>query len=137
MFTWFKKACHKTYKFDSKTEKDFATILERDDSVEKWLRPAPNQFNITWDNNKRNYEPDFVVESKDTIYLIETKKENDISTEEVQSKAQAALLYCKNATEYTTANGGKPWKYVLLSHNSVKLNMDLEHLVKEYEYKDC
>ena len=137
MFTGFKKACHKTYKFDSKTEKDFAIILERDDSVEKWLRPAPNQFNITWDNNKRNYEPDFVVESKDTIYLIETKKENDISTEEVQSKAKAALLYCKNATEYTTANGGKPWKYVLLSHNSVKLNMDLEHLVKEYEYKDC
>lgn len=137
MFTGFKKACHKTYKFDSKTEKDFAIILERDASVEKWLRPAPNQFNITWDNNKRNYEPDFVVESKDTIYLIETKKENDISTEEVQSKAKAALLYCKNATEYTTANGGKPWKYVLLSHNSVKLNMDLEHLVKEYEYKDC
>lgn len=137
MFTGFKKACHKTYKFDSKTEKDFATILERDDSVEKWLRPAPNQFNITWDNNKRNYEPDFVVESKDTIYLIETKKENDISTEEVQSKAKAALLYCKNATEFTIANGGKPWKYVLLSHNSVKLNMDLEHLVKEYEYKDC
>ena len=63
--------------------------------------------------------------------------ENDISTEEVQFKAKAALLYCKNATEYTTANGGKPWKYVLLSHNSVKLNMDLEHLVKEYEYKDC
>lgn len=137
MFTGFKKACHKTYKFDSKTEKDFAIILERDDSVEKWLRPAPNQFNITWDNNKRNYEPDFVVESKDTIYLIETKKENDISTEEVQSKAKAALLYCKNATEFTIANGGKPWKYVLLSHNSVKLNMDLEHLVKEYEYKDC
>ena len=137
MFTGFKKACHKTYKFDSKTEKDLAIILERDDSVEKWLRPAPNQFNITWDNNKRNYEPDFVVESKDTIYLIETKKENDISTEEVQFKAKAALLYCKNATEYTTANGGKPWKYVLLSHNSVKLNMDLEHLVKEYEYKDC
>ena len=137
MFTGFKKACHKTYKFDSKTEKDFAIILERDDSVEKWLCPAQNQFNITWDNNKRNYEPDFVVESKDTIYLIETKKENDISTEEVQSKAKAALLYCKNATEYTTANGGKPWKYVLLSHNSVKLNMDLEHLVKEYEYKDC
>ena len=137
MFTGFKKACHKTYKFDSKTEKDFAIILERDDSVEKWLRPAPNQFNITWDNNKRNYEPDFVVESKDTIYLIETKKENDISTEEVQSKAKAALLYCQNATEFTTANSGKPWKYILLPHDSVKLNMDLEHLVKEYEYKDC
>lgn len=135
MFTGFKKACHKTYKFDSKTEKDFAIILENDDSVEKWLRPAPNQFNITWDNNKRNYEPDFVVETKDNIYLVETKKEKDIPTEEVQSKARAALLYCQNATEYTTANGGKPWKYILLPHDSVKLNMSLDYLVKKYEYK--
>lgn len=136
MFTGFKKACHKSYKFDSKTEKDFSIILEGDVSVQKWLRPASNQFNITWDNNKRNYEPDFVVETSDTIYLIETKKENDISTDEVQSKAKAALLYCKNATEFTTANGGKPWKYVLLPHDSVKLNMSLDYLVKQYEYKE-
>lgn len=134
MFTGFKKACHKTYKFDSKTEKDFAIILENDDSVEKWLRPAPNQFNITWDNNKRNYEPDFVVETKDNIYLVETKKEKDIPTEEVQSKAKAALEYCKNATEYTMKNAGKPWIYVLLPHDSVKLNMAFDYLMKQYQY---
>ena len=134
MFTGFKKACHKSYKFDSKTEKDFAIILEGDDSVEKWLRPAPNQFNITWDNNKKNYEPDFVVESKDKIYLVETKKEKDIPTEEVQSKAKAALEYCKNATDYTMQNGGKPWIYVLLPHDSVKLNMSFDYLMKQYQY---
>lgn len=134
MFTGFKKACHKSYKFDSKTEKDFAIILEDDTFVQKWLRPAPNQFNITWDNNKHNYEPDFVVETADTIYLIETKKEKDISSEEVQSKAKAALLYCQNATEYTTANGGKPWKYILLPHDCVKLNMTFDYFAKEFEY---
>ena len=42
------------------------------------------------------------------ITKYNAKKENDISTEEVQAKAKAALLYCKNATEYTIANGGKP-----------------------------
>lgn len=134
MFTGFKKACHKSYKFDSKTEKDFAIILEGDDSVEKWLRPAPNQFNITWDNNKKNYEPDFVVETNDKIYLVETKKEKDISTEEVQSKAKVALEYCKNATEYTMKNGGKSWTYVLLPHDSVKLNMSFDYLMKQYQY---
>lgn len=132
MFTGFKKACHKSYKFDSKTEKDFAIILEDDVQVEKWLRPAPNQFNITWDNNKRNYEPDFVVETSDTIYLIETKKSTDIDDLEVQQKAKAALEYCKNATEYTIKNQGKPWKYVLLPHDSVKYNMSLDYLVKQY-----
>ena len=30
VFSGFKKACHNLYKFDSKTEKDFAIILEQD-----------------------------------------------------------------------------------------------------------
>ncbi len=136
VFTGFKKSYHQKYKFDSKTEKDFSIILEDDNSVIKWLRPAPNQFNITYDNNKRNYEPDFVVETGDTIYLVETKKENDISTEEVQEKAQAALKYCQTATIYTTKNGGKPWKYILLPHDSVKYNMEFKYLVNLYEYKN-
>lgn len=134
LFTGFKKACHDAYKFDSKTEKDFAIILEGDNAVQKWLRPAHSQFNITWDNNKKNYEPDFVAETDNIIYLIETKKEKDIPTDEVQAKAQAALLYCRQATEYTLQHGGKPWKYVLLPHDSVKLNMTFDYLVKLYEY---
>lgn len=135
LFTGFKKACHDAYKFDSKTEKDFAIILEDDSAVQKWLRPAPSQFNITWDNNKKNYEPDFVAETDNIIYLIETKKEKDIPTDEVQAKAQAALLYCRQATEYTMKHGGKPWKYVLLPHDSVKLNMTFDYLMKLYEYQ--
>ena len=136
LFTGFKKACHSEYTFDSKTEKDFAIILEDDEKVLKWLRPAPSQFNITWNNNKRNYEPDFVVETSETIYLVETKKESDISTEEVQQKAKAALEYCYNATEFTTKNNGKPWRYLLLPHNSVSITCDFNHYAKEYEYKE-
>ena len=37
-------------------------ILENSSSVIKWLRPAPNQFNIYW-NKENKYEPDFVVET--------------------------------------------------------------------------
>lgn len=136
LFTGFKKAYHDKYKFDSKTEKDFAIILEDDNSVIKWLRPAPNQFNITYNNNKKNYEPDFVVETSDVIYLVETKKEKDIPTEEVQEKARAASKYCNEATEYTTNNCGKPWKYILLPHYSVKYNMTFDYLVKQYEYNE-
>ena len=135
LFTGFKKACHNEYTFDSKTEKDFSIILEDDDEVIKWLRPAPGQFNITWDNNKRNYEPDFVVETTDTIYLVETKKEKDIPTEEVHQKANAAYEYCRNASEFTTKNNGKQWKYLLLPHNSVSINNDFNYYVKQYEYQ--
>jgi len=135
IFSGFKKACHNLYKFDSKTEKDFAIILENDKAVIKWLRPARSQFHIYWDHNSKIYHPDFVVETKDTIYLIETKKEGDIQSKEVQEKALAACQYCKNATEYTSQNDGKPWKYILIPHDAVKINMSFDTLIKINEYK--
>ena len=136
VFSGFRKACHHLYKFDSKTEKDFAIILEQDRAVLKWLRPASNQFHIYWKHNSRQYNPDFVVETKDALYPTETKKEMDIESTDVQEKAQAALEYCKYATDFTIPNGGKPWKYVLIPHNVVMVNMSFEILVRSYEYQN-
>ena len=133
VFSGFKKACHNLYKFDSKTEKDFAVILEQDGEVSKWLRPAAKQFRIYWKHNSRQYHPDFVAEAKDAIYMIETKKEADIETSDVQEKTAAALLYCKNASDFTTQNGGKPWRYILIPHNAVMFNMSFASLVKGFE----
>lgn len=133
VFSGFKKAYHSLYKFDSKTEKDFAALLEQDKEVLKWLRPAQNQFRIYWKNNSKQYHPDFVAETNDSIYLVETKKQDDIATSDVQDKAKAALEFCKNATDYTVANSGKPWRYILIPHNAVQLNMSFATLVKQFE----
>lgn len=75
------------------------------------------------------------METKDAIYLIETKKGKDVESADVQEKAQAALEYCMHATDFTIHNGGKPWKYVLIPHNAVMVNMRFETLVKSYEYQ--
>lgn len=133
LFSGFVKSCHNLYKFDSKTEKDFARILENDKDVLKWLRPAPNQFDIYWNHNSSRYRPDFVVETKDTIHMIETKKEGDIESPEVQEKSHAALEYCKHATKYTTQHDGKPWEYILIPHNAVQSNMGFQFLVDKYK----
>lgn len=136
IFSGFKKACHTLYKFDSKTEKDFAAILETpNNEVLKWLRPAKNQFQIYWNHNSSRYIPDFVVETPDTIYMVETKKEGDIDTGDVQEKATAAAQYCKHATDFTTKNNGKPWKYVIIPHNAVLANMSFRTFAVKYEYK--
>ncbi|GBE16234.1 type III restriction enzyme, res subunit [bacterium BMS3Abin15] len=135
LFSGFKKACHSLYKFDSKTEKDFAIILEDDKTVLKWIRPAPNQFDIYWNHNSSRYRPDFVVETDEAIYMIETKKEGDIEISEVQEKSQAALEYCQHATEYTAKNSGKPWAYVLIPHNAVQSNMGFQFLVDKFRMK--
>ncbi len=137
VFTGFKKACHDCYKFDSKTEKDFAIILEQDAVVMKWLRPAQKQFRIYWKQNTRQYHPDFVVETGNAIYMVETKKEGDMETADVQEKTMAALLYCKHATDFTSCNGGKPWKYLLIPHNAVMTNMSFATLAKQFEVEQC
>ena len=132
VFSGFKKACHNLYKFDSKTEKDFAIILENDTDVKKWLRPASNQFRIYWDHNSKQYEPDFIVETDDYIYMVETKKADDIPTDEVQDKKRAALQYCKYASQYAKEHDGKEWKYMIIPHTDVKVSNDLSYFVNRY-----
>ena len=129
IYRGFTKSYFTEYKFDSSTELDFANALENDKSVQKWLRPAPTQFSIYWGNGAHRYEPDFVVETADTIYLVETKSAKEMTAEDVLAKKSAALEYCKNATEYTKANGGKPWKYALLAHDVVDRTSSFQYLM--------
>jgi len=129
IYTGFMKSYYTECKFDSSTELIFSNVLESDSAVMKWLRPAPSQFNIFWGNGAHHYEPDFIVETNDIIYMIETKAKKDISDEEVQAKKKAAETYCQNATEYTTANGGKPWKYALIAHDIVDKTSTLAYIL--------
>ena len=119
IFTGYLKSYYTENKFDSKTEHDFSFVLENDSQVLRWLRPAREQFSIYWSNGSKRYEPDFIVETVDTIYMVETKAANELTNEDVQMKKQAAEEYCRNASEFTSENGGKPWKYVLLPHDTV------------------
>lgn len=133
IFYDFKKACHECYSFDSGSERDFAKLLERDEEVVTWMRPAATQFNIYWGNGSHRYEPDFVVETKDHIYLVEIKAEDNLATEEVKAKAKAARQYCALATDYTTKHGGKPWDYILISHSKIKSNSTFEGIRSQSE----
>ena len=129
IFTGYLKSYYTEYKFDSKTEHDFSFVLENDKSVLRWLRPAREQFSIYWSNGSKRYEPDFVVETEDTIYMVETKAAVNVSTDEVQQKKAAAEEYCRHASEFTAENGGKPWKYVLLPHDAVDRTSSFEYLI--------
>ena len=90
-------------------------MLENDADVLRWLRPVPNQFRIYWGNGAHLYEPDFVVETKDKIYMVETKAEKDMNNEDVLEKQKAAMEYCSVVSKTTS----KPWQYALIPHGSV------------------
>lgn len=137
IFKGFKKACHTLYKFDSNTERIFAIVLENDGAVLKWMRPSAKQFNIYYGSGGiSRYEPDFVVETSDVIYMVETKASDDVQkalqnkSGDVWEKAIAGQEYCRAVTEWNAKNGGKPWKYALISHDEVRLQSSFMYLVK-------
>jgi len=125
IFTGFLKSYYLTYKFDSSTELDFAYLLENDSDVLRWLRPVPNQFKIYWGNEAHLYEPDFIVETKDKIYMVETKAEKDMNNEDVLEKKKAAMEYCSVVSKTTS----KPWQYILIPHDAVSRTMRLQYLI--------
>jgi len=132
VFYGFSKSCHDKYKFDSIPEKRFAEIIENSDDVIKWLRPASKQFNIWYNNNSDRYVPDFVAETEDIIYLIEIKAENELDDKIVKMKEEAAINYCKNATEINKARKEKAWKYAIIPHDKTDTNMTFKKLVTEF-----
>jgi len=133
----FQKACHQKYRFDSSDEIRLAYLLDSDDSVEDWLRPAPNQFEgLYWRDTEgeshHRYEPDFVVELKDEIVMVEVKPEGEISTPDVQAKKKTAEKYC----EIVNKNNGKYgitklWRYIIIPTERITIHATIDGLLRE------
>lgn len=132
LFTDIKKGVFSEVKLDSEEgELSFARIVERDEDVLNWLRPSPKEFNITY-NHGKNYEPDFVVETDDTIYLVEVKAEKDLNNPDVIAKKKRGILYCETVTHWSEANSYKPWRYLFIPANQIFPNSTFKMIVKKF-----
>ena len=119
LFGGFTKCLYPLQKFDSDTERRFSVILERD--ANKWFKPAKGQFQIYYKlgTEQPEYVPDFVVEMDSFILLAETKKRDDLKSDEVLAKAAAAVRWCTYASDHAKSVGGKPWRYILVPHDEI------------------
>ena len=132
LFTGFKRCCYPYQKFDSVDgELMMARILEDDESVLKWMKPASGKFKIEYQSGER-YEPDFVVETKDACLLIEPKRADEVNTKIVQAKKRAAQRWCQYANEHAEKIGGKKWKYLLIPHDEILPNSSIEGLISRF-----
>ncbi len=131
LFTDIKKGMFDRAKFDSLPELLLGRILETDEDVQNWLRPAPHEFNITY-NRGHNYEPDFVVETEDAIYLVEVKGEDEINDPDVIAQKNRGIQYCDVSTRWSKANGYKPWCYLFIPSKQVMPNSSFIQLVKRF-----
>ncbi len=113
-------------KFDSDAERKLAVILEREAS--KWFKPAKGQFQIFYRQGADHleYQPDFVAETTDTIYMLEPKASNQLDDTVVLAKKEVAIKWCANASKHAESYGGKPWQYVLIPHDAIMENMTIK-----------
>jgi type III restriction enzyme len=132
LFGGFKRCLYPVQKFQSDPERKLAVILDRES--QKWLKPAKGQFLIFYKAGVEHLEyiPDFVAETEQCIYMLESKARNEMAAAEVLAKKDAPVKWCAHATEHNLDNGGKPWKYALIPHDAIADNMTLAGLVAQF-----
>lgn len=128
VFGGFRKCLYPAQKFDSDPERRFATILEDDVDVLKWLKPPKDLLKIQY-AEEDNYNPDFIVETHGGRYLCEIKRVTDMETTNVLKKAKAAIQWCERAS----AVSDRPWKYVLLPHDVIQINRTFASLMHQVQ----
>lgn len=128
IFGGFSRCLYPVQKFQSDTERVLSIILDRE--ALKWFKPGRGQFQIfyKWGTDQREYQPDFVAETKDAIYMLEPKMRKDMEDQEVIHKKESAISWCKHASDHALKNGGKPWKYLLIGHDLIAENITLKGL---------
>ncbi|MGL6077103.1 MAG: DEAD/DEAH box helicase [Fimbriiglobus sp.] len=132
LYSGFERCLYRLTKFQSDTERKLAIILER--NSKRWFRPAKGQFQIYYkvDHEQREYQPDFVAETDEAILMLETKAGGMKDEASVQAKRDAGILWCERASDYAKEHGSKPWKYLMIPHETVAENMTLLGLQERY-----
>jgi type III restriction enzyme len=142
VYEGFEKSLSSKAKFDSNTERQLTEILEDAASVLKWERLSNEQaidaFNLRYKKENEglvSYCPDFVVETSDAKYIVETKAYENMTATDVQAKAEIAKRWCAESTKYESAHDGKPWVYMLVPHNEFDPTRTWEKLVADWSVK--
>jgi type III restriction enzyme len=136
LFTGFSKCLYPEQKFQSEGERVLSIILERD--AIKWFKPARGQFQLyyKWHGDYLEYQPDFVAETEEIIYMLEPKNRDEIDDPQVLAKKDVAVQWCQNASEYMLNHGGKPWVYTLIPHDAIAQNMTLKGLGDRFKINE-
>jgi len=132
LFSGFTRCLYPVQKFDSDAERKLAVILERD--AIKWFKPAKGQFQIFYrvGADHHEYQPDFVAETSESIFMLEPKMRNQMEDAIVLAKKDTAVQWCANASSHSLSNGGKPWRYLLIPHDEIAENITLDALVQRF-----
>lgn len=126
LFEGYRKSYYPVNSFDSDDERRFAVVLEDDEGVVRFIKPPLNQLGLFYRAGKQ-YNPDFLVETKDCKYMVEVKAANQVNNEEVQEKARAGVKWCECASKVDADD--KKWKYRLVSGEDIIIGNTLKYIL--------
>ena len=126
LFEGYRKSYYPVNSFDSDDERRFAVVLEDDEDVVRFIKPPLNQLGLFYRAGKQ-YNPDFLVETKNCKYMVEVKAANQVNNEVVQEKARAGVKWCECASKVDA--DGKEWKYRLVSGEDIIIGNTLKYIL--------
>lgn len=106
-------------------EKAFIDFLDKDGEVERFLKISENMhpfaviYYMRKDGLMATYHPDFIVATRDKVYLIETKGNDKLFDKNVRQKQTAAVEWTKKINELKSEERmNREWEYVLVSEDN-------------------
>lgn len=125
IFEGYKKSFYPENSFDSDDERRLAVILEEDDDVVRYIKPPLNQMGLYYRAGKQ-YNPDFLVETKNAKYMIEVKAANQTEQEDVLEKARAGMKWCECASQVDA--DGKKWEYRIIPGDIISIGNTFKYV---------
>ncbi len=105
-------------------EHAFMDFVDSDSDVERWIKISETRHRFATiaymrtDGLLATYHPDFIVETNDRLYLVETKGTDKVRDRNVQQKRRAATEWCEKINQLPEqSRNGKDWEYILLGED--------------------
>ena len=106
-------------------ERAFIEWADRDAGIESFCKLSENRHDfvrlryVRDDGLPAFYFPDFLVRTADSVYLAETKAQQQVNHPDVQRKLRAAATWCQriNALD-PSLRDGREWHYALVGETS-------------------
>jgi type III restriction enzyme len=120
-------------------ERKFLEFLDRDSKVNKFIKIMEYKHNFAaiayfrTDGLMAHYYPDFLVETDNNVFIIETKATKDLRDPNVLQKQKAAIDYIKRINSINPElRDNKTWEYLLLGetkfYSLVSSGADIEDI---------
>lgn len=105
-------------------ERAFIEWAQTDSGIEAFCKISENRHDfarlryVKDDGLPAFYFPDFMTRTRDAIYMVETKSQQQTTHPNVQRKLKAAATWCRRINELAPYDrGGREWHYALVNES--------------------